>query len=200
MPTSDKLDLFKQLKAEYVQPRKPAFVVTTPAQYLCVEGEGPPGAAAFEQGIAALYPVAFTTKFRRKLGPGPDYATGKLECRWLAVPETRDARNGWHWQLLMRVPDFIQAAEVDAAIDALIAKQKPAFVRDVKLLRLDERRCVQLLHIGPYDEEPASFNRMIEYAGEQGCSVNGAAHEIYLSDPRRVEPASLKTILRLPVT
>lgn len=199
MPASSKIDLFRDFKSEYTASRKPQFVATTPGHYLTVEGDGPPGGTAFEDAISVLYPVAYTTKFRRKLGGGPDYAVGKLECRWLGLPKSRQATTGWRWQLLMRVPDFIGSSDLQASIAALLEKKKTETVKLVEFSVLDEGRCVQMLHVGPYDEEPASFAAMEAFAAAADWRAAGAPHEIYLSDPRRVEPARLKTILRLPL-
>ncbi len=199
MPATDRLDLFKSLKTEYAQPRTPRLIDTTPGIYLTATGQSAPGSDDYGARVADLYAVAYTLKFRRKLGDGPDFVVGKLECRWLALPEHRDATTGWQWQLLIRVPDFITSAELDETVSVLIDKRKPATVREVQLVPLHEATCVQMLHIGPYDQEPETFARMQAFAAEQDLAVHDAPHDIYLSDPRRVEPARLKTILRQPV-
>ncbi|MCF3649624.1 GyrI-like domain-containing protein [Synoicihabitans lomoniglobus] len=199
MPTPGKIDLFKSLKSEYASPRTPKLVPTTPGLYLAFNGSGRPGGDRFGDGIGALYAVGYTLKFRRKLGPGPDYAVGKLECIWKHLPAERDS-DGWRWQLLMRVPDFITAAELDETIAVLIEKKKPATVREVQRVEIDEGLVVQMLHVGPYEDEPSTFAAMARYATAEGYASDGDPHEIYLSDPRRVEPARLKTILRQPVS
>ena len=199
MPATNHLDLFKSLKTEYAQPRTPRIIATTPGTYLALTGQSAPGSDDYGARVADLYAVAYTLKFRRKLGAGPDFAVGKLECRWLALPDTRHATAGWEWQLLIRVPDLITAAELDETISVLIDKKKPVTVREVNLVTLHEGPCVQMLHIGPYDREPETFGTMQAFAAQQGHAVHGAPHEIYLSDPRRVEPDRLKTILRQPM-
>src|SRR5439155_1390933 len=102
----------------------------------------------------------------------------------------------WHWQLLIRVPDWIQSKEVTTAADALVRKGKSQDVRNVELLLLDEGHCVQMLHVGPYDEETRSLDQMTAFAAAQQLTLHGRHHEIYLSDPRRIAAAKLKTILR----
>lgn len=193
-----KIDLFKSLKSEYAMPKSPAFITTTPGQYLQVCGEGPPGGTAFETALGALYAVAYTTKMRHKKETGIDYTVAKLECVWPHIPATRESPD-WQWELMIRVPDFIKASEVSDAIDALISKKKPDSVRRVNLIDFNEGECVQMLHIGPYDDEPETCDLMAAYAAENERKIRGHHHEIYLSDPRRVEPARLKTILRNPL-
>ncbi|WP_221030819.1 GyrI-like domain-containing protein [Actomonas aquatica] len=200
MPATDKIDLFKSLKTEYASPRQPRLINTSPGRYLSLTGSAVPGSEAYGAHVADLYAVAYTMKFRAKLHGGLDYAVGKLECIWLSLPDARDATTGWRWQLLMRVPDAIGEDDLATTIDALIDKKKPESVRDVQLVALHEGRCVQMLHVGPYDREPETFALMAEFAAAEGLSTAGGHHEIYLSDPRRVEPDRLKTILRLPVT
>ena len=200
MTTPSKLDLFKSLKSEYASPKNPTLLTTTPGVYLSASGDGPPGGETFSDRIADLYAVAYTLKFRRKLGAGPDFAVGKTECIWHALPETRDSADGWSWQLLIRVPDVINDDDLEGTIAALIEKKKPVSVRNVKRVTLHEDRCVQMLHLGPYENEPETFALMQAFACESGFKPAGPPHEIYLSDPRRVEPANLKTILRLPVS
>ena len=198
MPVSEKIDLFKSLKREYAAPRTPAFVETTPGHYLRIEGAGKPGGKAFTDAVGALYAVAYTTKMRHKKGTGTDYVVGKLECIWPHLPETRDS-DDWHWQLHIRIPDFVAVAERDAAVDALLSKKKPETVREVKLVQMHEGRCVQALHVGPYEDEATTFGLMEAFASKAGFDLAGYHHEIYISDPRRVEPKRLKTILRRPV-
>jgi hypothetical protein len=103
------------------------------------------------------------------------------------------------WKLMIRTPEFIGAKELQAAIAKLREKGKPAEVSSVKLENLKEGVCVQVLHVGPYDAEAATITKMKEFASAKGLSFHGLHHEIYFSDPRRVAPAKLRTILRHPV-
>jgi hypothetical protein len=188
-----KLDLYKTCKAEYAAPRRPTMVAVKPAQYLAIEGQGSPGGQEFVAGIGALYNVAFTVKMARKRA-GKEYAICKLECAWENLQAPRDK---WKWQLLIRTPDFINAKDLQAAGVKLAAKGPR--IAQVQLVKLEEGSCVQMLHVGPYDKEPETMGQMEEFAAEARLRAAGRAHEIYLSDPRRVAPAKLRTILRLPV-
>jgi hypothetical protein len=198
-----KLDLYAQLRDEYITPKAPAFVSVARAYYVGIAGQGAPGSPAFTEAVSALYNVAFTVKMARKFA-GTDYTVTKLEGLWWAgATETEfhiDApRDEWRWKLMIRIPDFVSKAEVAGAVKQLIAKGKPAAVSRVERFALTEGRCVQVLHLGPYADEPGTIARMRAFAEGHGKQIHGTHHEIYLSDPRRVAPAKLRTILRVPV-
>lgn len=195
-----KLDLIKLHRAEYVAPRKPVLIATAPAHYLVVNGRGSPGGACFESRIGALYAMAFTIKMTRKFAGQGDYAVSRLECRYPAhqdgLPEDMDQLE---WQLLIRTPDFVGPGDLEAAVAALRKRGKEGDASHVSLARIDEGQVVQMLHVGPYDREGETLEVMEAFANERGLVRAGAHHEIYISDPRRVAPDKLKTILRLPV-
>jgi len=198
-----KLDLYRKFKAEYVATRAPVLVATKAARYLAIAGRGAPSAPGFGRAVGALYAVAFTVKMARKVA-GRDYVVSKLEGLWWGERPGRllidEPQSTWRWKLMIRVPGFIGERERKAAIALLVERGKDPLVRQVKLETLKEGRCVQLLHVGPYDAEHESIGRMTDFARERGGRFRGRHHEIYLSDPRRVAPAKLRTILRHPVT
>ena len=196
------LDLYATHPTEYVTPKQPVLIDVAPARYLGITGRGEPGGAAFTEAVGALYNVAFTVKMARKFA-GTLYTVSKLEALWWGDDPGGDfvhePRDQWNWQLLIRTPDFITGAELAESIATLLGRGKPARVRDVELVTIDEGRCVQMLHVGPYSEEWRSLEAMQALVQREGLRVHGRHHEIYLSDPRRVAPAKLRTILRLPV-
>jgi len=203
MAAAKKLDLYKTFAADYATPRTPALVEPHAAQYLAVEGQGEPGGPTFTSRLGLLYNVAFTIKMAKKFA-GIDYAVCKLEGLWWGRAKEGtsfldEPRSRWQWQLLIRTPDFIKASDRGAALTQLEKRGKDPGVADVELIRLDEGRSVQLLHVGPYDTEPESLERMQDFAKTLGLRPHRLHHEIYLSDPRRVPAARLKTILRMPV-
>ena len=204
MPTKQKkkLDLYQVHKAEYVAPRSPVLVKTGPAKYLAIAGKGEPGSKEFQAKIGALYNVAFTIKMEKKFA-GQDYTVCKLEGLWWIADKTKEfmevPKSQWLWKLMIRVPEFIGAKELKEAATKLREKGKPAQVSEVRLENCTEGLCVQALHVGSYDEEAGTIAKMKEIAGENRLSFHGLHHEIYLSDPRRVAPARLRTILRHPV-
>lgn len=200
--TVAKVDIYEVLRHEYVTPKAPVLVDVSKGTYLAIAGRGEPGAPAFTTAVGALYSVAFTVKMARKVA-GADFTVSKLEGLWWANRGRGhfldQPRSTWQWRLLIRVPDFVTPAEGDNAIDQLIAKGKPKEVRNVALEHLHEGRCVQLLHVGSYATESDSIARMRDFVTERNLRFSGTHHEIYLSDPRRVAAARLRTILRVPV-
>jgi hypothetical protein len=201
MPTPEKIDLYRLHKAEYATPRQPVLLDIQPAKYLCITGAGRPGGPEFQVKIGALYGAAFTMKFESKF-TGRDYSVCKLEavywtsqggCGFANIPI-----EDWHWDLLIRVPDFADAALLKSTRAKLAAKQVP-HAAELTFKTLREGRCVQRLHVGPYDRETESIEKMCAFAQAKGYDFADTHHEIYLSDPRRVAPEKLRTILRIPV-
>jgi hypothetical protein len=202
MKSSPKIDLYKIHKAEYAAKRKPAMVELKPANYLAIAGRGAPGGEAFTASIGALYGVAFTIKMTRKFAGKPDYAVCKLEGQWWTERDQDFAKTPpgqWRWNLLIRTPDFITDADLRAAVAVLLKRGKGAEVKNVRLEELAEGRCVQMLHVGPYDKVHETIALMQAFVEQQQLQFTGKHHEIYLSDPRRVPPERLKTILRHPL-
>ncbi len=202
MKAPEKLDLYKQNKAEYAARRKPGLVEIKPATYLAIAGQGEPGGKQFTAGIGALYGAAFTIKMTRKFAGDQDYAVSKLEGQWWsdsAPDHSQVPPQQWQWKLLIRTPEFVTQAELDKAVALLLKRGKEPEVKQVRLETLEEGQCVQMLHVGPYDKECATLKVMREFAEKKGLRFDGCHHEIYLSDPRRVPPERLKTILRQPV-
>ena len=203
MTTTDKIDLFKELKkTEYKQPKKPVLVEVSKGSFLAVEGKGAPGGEEFQAKIGALYSMAYTIKMTRKFDGKQDYAISKLEGQWWCEhgPDLKSyPQDEWLWKLMIRTPDFVKKKEVQQAAGVLLKKDKAPEVNDVRLETLDEGPCVQMLHVGPYDREWETIAQMLAFAKEQGLETHGRHHEIYISDARRVPPEKLKTILRMPV-
>jgi hypothetical protein len=173
--------------------------------FLAVRGSGAPGGDAFQEAVGALYGVAFTVKMTRKhkLKVGPDYKIAPLEGLYWTADDADvfglDALDTLSWQLLVRTPDFIMQADVDAAAETLEARGKGSSGGRVRLESFSEGRSVQMLHIGPYATEPETVAVMREYTQKAGLRFRGRHHEIYLSDPRRVPEERLRTVLRQPV-
>ncbi len=196
----EKVDLYKIHKPEYVAPKNPALIHTEPAQYLVIAGQGAPGGERFTACIGALYGMAFTIKMTRKFAGLQDYTVCKLEGLWFFEGDPKvTARREWRWKLLIRTPEFVTKEDCTEAVSKLLKKGKSREVEEVKLETLEEGQCVQMLHVGPYEREHETLAVMREFAESKGLEFTGAHHEIYLSDPRRVPPQRLKTILRQPV-
>ncbi len=198
----EKIDLYKTHKAEYAAKKDPALVTIGPAKYLTIDGKGEPGGEAFQASVAALYGVAYTIKMTRKFAGDQDYKVCALEGQWW-VPNPCDwmnqPRDSWEWKLMIRVPEFITAGDLKAAVVQLKKRGKGAGADQVRLETIREGRSVQVLHVGPYAAEPETVARMHDFVRAQGLQVRGKHHEIYLNDPRRVPAERLRTILRHPV-
>ncbi|HJV98543.1 MAG TPA: GyrI-like domain-containing protein [Arthrobacter sp.] len=199
----DKYDVRKQFKELYA-PRTRDFQVVTvpPLKYLMIDGQGNPGTApAYAAALEALFPVSYAVKFASKHA-GRDYAVGPLEGLWTADDPgafTRGDKDSWKWTMMIWQPDWIGAAEVQDGI-AKAAQKKVPGLDLLRLGTLDEGLSVQILHVGPYDDEAPALHRLhSEFMPAHGFGFAGAHHEIYLSDARRVAPEKLRTILRQPV-
>jgi hypothetical protein len=203
MKAPAKLDLYKLHKLEYAATGKPALIEARPAQYLAISGRGAPGGDEFTARIGALYGAAFTIKMARKFGGQQDYAVCKLEGQWwcpgVSGNFARVPKSRWHWKLLIRTPDFVRGKELESAVATLLERGKAPEVKEVRLETIHEGRCVQMLHVGPYEREHETMAVMEAHAAKHGLVFSGVHHEIYLSDPRRVAPERLRTILRHPV-
>jgi hypothetical protein len=195
-----KVDLYSRHQAEYVAPKAPTIVRVGPARYLSVSGRGDPNGAGFGAAVAALYGVAFTIKMAKKAARR-DFVVAKLEGLWWGGRRGKllidSPRSTWRWKILIRVPTFVGAADLVRARRELVRRGKSGGT--VRLEALREGRVIQLLHVGPYTSEHESLGRMAEFARAHRLRLFGRHHEIYLSDPRRVAAAKLRTILRRPV-
>ncbi len=200
---NEKIDLYKENKAEYGAGKTPRLIEVGRVQYLAFSGQGAPGSEAFQDAMAALYGMAFTIKMTRKFAGKGDYVVCKLEGIYFPDGDADFADtppDQWRWKMMIRTPDFVGQDDMDDAVGKLLDKGKTPAVKDVALETLAEGRCVQMLHVGPYEKEGETIAVMEQFVAEQGLRVSGPHHEIYLSDPRRVAPERLKTILRLPVS
>jgi len=194
LATTPKIDFHKSHKSEYVAPKDPVLVKIGRARYLAIEGRGKPGGDLFQAQIGALYGAAYTIKMTKKFAAEGDFKVCALEGLYWDCQ-----RPTMRWKLLIRVPDFVKQRDVDAAVAALKKKGKGAEVDKLAFEKLNEGQCVQMLHVGPYSDERETIARMQAFTAGRGLKTNGAHHEIYLSDPRRVPPERLRTILRQPV-
>lgn len=202
---TDKVD-FKRTLGSYRAARGRFELVDVPdMRYLMVDGHGDPNTStAWDDALAALYPVAYTLKFASKQELGRDYVVPPLEGLWWAddmdaFTTSRD-KSRWDWTAMIMVPDWIEHGAFEAALARAGAKRPPTRLGDVRLESLSEGRCVQTLHVGPFDDEAPVLERMHhEVLPERGLRLDGKHHEIYLSDVRRVAAENLRTILRQPV-
>jgi hypothetical protein len=200
-----KIDFKRTLKTFYAPSSKSFSIVDVPPmQFLMIDGHGDPNtASAYQEAVEALYAVAYGVKFVSKRELDRDYVVPPLEGLWWAKDIqafiSRD-KGSWDWTMMIMQPEWVTAATVEAALArAGESKDLPALPK-LRLETYHEGLSVQILHLGSYDEEAPTLARMhAEFMPTQGLVPAGRHHEIYLSDPRRVAPEKLKTVLRQPV-
>lgn len=207
---AEKIDFKKSLDAYHARKGKFRLLDVPEQHYLMVDGHGDPNASpAFAEAIATLYPVAYALKFASKNDLGRDYVVPPLEELWwaddMASFTTKRDKTRWSWTLMLLVPEWLGAADVDAACAGARAKAAakstaPSRLDDLRLQPLVEGRCVQTLHVGPFDAEGLVLEEMhTSFIPEHGLELTGTHHEIYFSDIRKTTPDKLRTILRQPV-
>jgi hypothetical protein len=202
---SEKVD-FKKTLDGYQAARGRFRVLQLPEmRYLMIDGHGDPNTSPlYTQAVQALYPVAYTLKFASRRELGRDYVVPPLEGLWwaddmAAFTASRD-KSQWDWTMMLMVPPWIGEAMFHAAVDVIRAKGSTERLDDVRVETLAEGLCVQTLHVGSYDDEADVLDEMHRrFVPDQGLGLSGKHHEIYLSDPRKVAPDKLRTILRQPV-
>ena len=199
-----KVDLKRELDS-YRARRGEFRLLEVPARrYLAIDGHGDPNTDAYLSAVASLYPVAYRVKFASKNDLGRDYVVPPLEGLWwaedLAAFTTARDKSAWDWTLLLLLPDWIRPDMVTEALARVAVKDPPERIGDVRVTELIEGRCVQTLHLGPFDAEAEVLAHLHEVViPSHGLRPRGTHHEIYLSDPRRTAPEKLRTILRQPV-
>ena len=204
-------DFKKEYKEFYLPKNRPEIVTVPRANYIAVRGQGDPNAegGAYQQAIGVLYALAYTLKMSYKtdyrIQGFYDYVVPPLEGFWRQEGvEGIDYGNkaAFQWTSVIRLPDFVTEKDLAWAVETA-EKKKKLDCSAAAFLTVDEGLCVQILHLGPFDEEPASVALMDAYIREQGyvndLSEQRQHHEIYLSDARKVEPARWRTVIRHPI-
>ncbi len=205
----NKLDLTKQYKSYYSAKTKPELVYIEAAQYLSITGKGDPSSAAFQQDIQALYSVAYAIKFMCKEG-GNDFTVAKLEGDWwydeqlyagISGEDTpsKIPRSEWLYRLMIRLPEFVQSNQIEKAQKTAIEKKGIARAAALTQHTTSAHEAAQMMHVGPFDKEPETIQRIINFMRENSLQKGGHHHEIYLSDFRKTAVEKLRTILREPV-
>ena len=206
----EKLDLKKELKYLYAPSAKKVVTVDVPRfTFIMIDGaiepgKGPGTSPLFQENMSALYGAAYTLKFmakQRKETP-VDYPVMALEGLWWVEDGHFDinVKDNWFYTVMILQPDLVTPALFAEALAQMRKKKgdQPAFAR-LRLKPFAEGLCMQVLHVGPYADEPATVARMDEFAAANGYVKTGKHHEIYMGNPLRADPSKLKTILRHPV-
>lgn len=204
-------DFKKEYKEFYLPKNKPQIVTVPKANYIAVRGEGNPNepGGAYQQAVGVLYAVAYTLKMSYKTDHRIEgffeYVVPPLEGFWWQEgTDTIDYSNKstFHWISVIRLPDFVTQEDFHWAVETA-SKKKKMDCSSAEYLTIDEGLCVQILHLGTFDEEPATVAWMDAYLAENGyqndLSPSRLHHEIYLSDPRKTAPEKCKTVIRHPI-
>lgn len=195
----------KHEKALYVPKQAPVQLEVPEFKYIVLEGVGNPNNEEFSDAIGVLYSVSYGIRMLPKKGITPEgyfeYTVYPLEALWKQIEEKEEFdKNNLQYRIMMRQPDFV-TEELLAQVLEIVAKKKPHDrLTEVKLESIQDGDCVQALHVGSYDDEPATFAKLDEFCEINGMErVNEWHREIYLSDARKTEPEKLKTVLRFQV-
>ena len=207
-------DFKKEYKEFYLPKRTPELVSVPPMTFVAVRGEGDPNVegGAYKEAVGVLYAIAYTIKMSKmgdhRIDGYYDFVVPPLEGFWWQPGvEGVDFANKatFHWIAAIRLPDFVTPEEF-AWAQTEAARKKGLDTTAAELLTIDEGLCAQIMHLGPYDDEPATVALLDAFVAEQGLANDMSDpaegrphHEIYLSDPRRTAPEKLKTVLRHPV-
>ncbi|SDB49322.1 hypothetical protein SAMN02910317_02500 [Ruminococcaceae bacterium FB2012] len=204
-------DFKKEYKEFYLPPQKPVLVKVPKMNYIAVKGKGDPNAedGEYKQSISVLYALAYTVKMSKKgsreIEGYFDFVVPPLEGLWrqegvAGVDYSR--KDKFEFISMIRLPDFVTLSDFEWAREEA-AKKKKLDTSKAEFFTYDEGLCVQCMHIGSFDDEPATVALMQDFITAEGyeTDLDGGRlhHEIYLSDARKTEPAKLKTVIRHPV-
>lgn len=204
-------DFKKEYKEFYLPKGKPQIVTVPPANYIAVRGQGDPNeeGGPYKAAIGVLYAVAYTIKMS-KMGSRTmegyfDFVVPPLEGFWWqdgVAGVDYGNKATFHWISVIRLPDFVTKADFDWAV-AEATRKKQLDCTAAEYLTIDEGECVQILHLGPFDDEPATVAVMDAFLAASGYENDFSGtrlhHEIYLSDARKVPPEKWKTVIRHPI-
>ena len=204
-------DYKKEYKEFYLPPKTPELIDIPSMNFAAVRGKGNPNEedGEYKSSIGLLYGIAFTIKMSRlgsrKIEGYFEYVVPPLEGLWWQKGVSGidySKKETFEWISMIRLPDFVTKEDFDWAV-AEATKRKGLDFSRTEFFTYREGLCVQCMHVGPYDAEPATLEKMDAYAAERGYAVDiGASrfhHEIYLGDPRRCDETKLKTVIRHPV-
>jgi hypothetical protein len=204
-------DFKKEYKEFYMPGNEPEIVSVPKANYIAVRGTGDPNqeGGAYQQAISVLYAVAYTLKMSYKTDYKMEgffeYVVPPLEGFWwqdgVDGVDYGD-KSSFHWISVIRLPDFVKEADFEWAVQTA-TKKKKLDCSSAEFLTIDEGLCVQIMHLGPFDDEPKTVALMDAYLQENGYASDFSEtrlhHEIYMSDARKVAPEKWKTVIRHPI-
>lgn len=186
----------------------PALITVPMQSYIMISGKGNPNDADFSNKVAALYSLAYAIKMGFKaavsnagnLEEVHDFSVYPLEGVWKQKRDGELVKEELEYTIMIRQPDFITESMVRRAIETVKKKKPNPLYEEIRFDTMQDGKCIEILHIGAFDDEPASFEKMDQFAEKNGLKRNKSCHrEIYLNNANRVEKSKLKTILRFSV-
>ena len=198
----------KKEKNYYIPKAKPEIVNMEKLKFIQIKGSGNPNSEEFSEKVGTLYSLAYAIKMMPKKGITPigyfDYTVYPLEGIWDLKEESRNDevfdKNNLVYTIMIRQPKFVNEAVFQEAIDIVKKKNKNILLDEVEFCTIDEGMCVQMMHIGPFDDEYKTFEVMKQFCEDNNLLIKNKAHrEIYISDFRKTSQEKLKTVLRYMV-
>ncbi|GLR72978.1 GyrI-like domain-containing protein [Agaribacter marinus] len=198
----------KKEKVIYLPKNCPEIIDVPSFKFITIKGEGSPAESSFANSVSALYSLAYTIKMMPKKMDTPpngyfDFTVYPLEGVWDINDEAKAnftgviSKDDFVYKLMIRQPDFVNESFFKEMLDIAMEKKKSPLLEQLYFEQSSEGLCVQMLHLGPFEDEPESFKVMEEFAkSENLIRISKAHREVYLSDTRKVAPEKLKTVLR----
>ncbi len=197
------IDLKKTYREHYsAKVGKPALVDVPARPFLMIDGAGSPAEQEYADAVAALYPLAYGVRAEIKKATGDGYTVLPLEGLWWADDMSKfsvDAKQDWKWRMMICLPDLATAEMAETVIPRVVAAKKPVAGDQVRFEVFEEGPAAQVMHVGPYADEVPTIEMLHQFIDDEGLVKTGLHHEIYLGDPRKSDPAKLRTIIRQPV-
>lgn len=211
--STEKLDFKKRYKDLYLPKKQPSIIEVPKMKFIMVDGEGDPNTSeCYKNALEILYGLSYGIKMSKKSGDQPtgyvEYVVAPLEGFWSAKGEAFDGieiedKSQFIWTSMIRQPDFVTEELFVWAKEKLLKKNPGIDFSRTRFETYEEGLCCQIMHLGPYDDEPATIERMEQFISDSGyvqdLDSGRRHHEIYLGDPRKTKPENLKTVIRHPI-
>ena len=199
-------DYKKEYKDLYAPGQKPVAIEVPPMDFIMVDGQGAPGGREYVQAVEVLYALSYAIKMSKMSGRQPEgyfeYVVPPLEGLWQVDARDMGDRERWRWTSLIRQPDFVDGGVFERALQETGRKKPELDLSMARFGRLDEGLCVQIMHVGPYNDEHISLAKVYEFMDAHKLAADLGPerrhHEIYLGDPHKTAPEKLRTIMRVP--
>ena len=198
-----KIDLKKEMKQLYKAGKEPSLVTVPEMKFVAYDGQGDPNTSEeYQKSMEVLYGMAYTIKFMCK-ELDKDFVVMPLEGLWWTDDMsdfTMDNKDIWKWTMMIALPDYVDKKMFEEARVKLAARKDLPNLGKGYFLKYKEGLCAQVLHIGPYDDEPPTIEKLHKFIEDTGYKLHKKHKEVYLSSPLRTAPEKLKTIIRQPIT